>query len=266
MKKNTREALMGLWTMTHFITVIPAFIVFIALALLIARLLKNKSERIKYIPLQVIAVILLVLEVGKQIYSAWDGSYDLYSLPFHYCSLFLYLLPFHAFYRGKYSHVTDAASFGCLASLVLDMLLMPAVIYSADNVKNMFTGTYIDFHTVVFHNLVCLYFFLTLALGLYKIETKRDVKIMTVFLAIYVAVAAVLSQTLEVNFHNLYRCNIAFLEDVRLAVIAAIGGAGQLIYIAILFVLTILFAYLAYALTRGILALIGKIAKRDARV
>ena len=144
------------------------------------------------------------------------------------------------------------------------MLLMPAVIYSASNVINI-TATYMDFHTVVFHNLVCLYFFLTLSLGLYKIEPKRDIKIMTVFLAIYVAIAAVLSQTLKVNFHNLYQCNIAFLEEIRLAVIAAIGGAGQLIYIAILFVLTILFAYLAYALTRGILALIGKLPRGKAK-
>ena len=255
---------MGLWTMTHFVTIIPTFIVFIALSILCGKLLSGKSKRIKYIPLQIIAVLLLVMEVGKQIVSASDGSYDLYSLPFHYCSLFLYLLPFHAFYHGKHSYITDAASFGCLASLFLDMLLMPAVIYSASNVINI-TATYMDFHTVVFHNLVCLYFFLTLSLGLYKIEPKRDMKIMTVFLAIYVAIAAVLSQTLKVNFHNLYQCNIAFLEEIRLAVIAAIGGVGQLIYIAILFVLTILFAYLAYALTRGILALIGKLPRGKAK-
>ena len=256
---------MGLWTMTHFVTIIPTFIVFAIIALAIGKLLGTKSERVKYIPLQIIAVVLLVMEIGKQIVSASDGSYDLYSLPFHYCSLFLYLLPFHAFYRGKHSRITDAASFACLASLFLDMLLMPAVIYSASNIVNI-TATYMDFHTVVFHNLVCLYFFLTLSLGLYKIEPKRDIKVMTVFLTVYVAIAAVLSQTLKVNFHNLYQCNIAFLEQIRLSVIAAIGGIGQLIYVAILFVLTILFAYLAYFITRGTLALINKISHRTVAV
>ena len=79
---------MGLWTWTHFYTVIPAFIVFIIAAFVVGKLMKNKSEKIKYIPLQVITVLLLGLEVGKQIVSL-DGGYNMYSLPFHYCSLFL---------------------------------------------------------------------------------------------------------------------------------------------------------------------------------
>ena len=251
---------MGLWTLTHLYQILPTFLACAVISVIAAKLLGKLRPALRYIPLQIIAVALLVLEVMKQINAAKDGSYDLYALPFHYCSLFLYLLPFHAFYHGRYSFITSAAAFGCLSSLVLDMLLMPAVIYSADNIKNFF-GSFGDFHTVAFHNLVVLYFMLTVALKLYEINTRRDLCVMSIFLAIYVAVAAILSYTLKVNFHNLYECNIAFIENVRLAVVDALGVFGTILYVCILFVLTILFAFAAYFLARLVIkGLEGKTA------
>ena len=193
---------MGLWTSTHFYQILPTFIILALIAILVAKTLKNVKTSLRYIPLKIIAVTLLVLEVLKQINAAKSGSYDLYALPFHYCSLFLYVLPFHAFYRGKYSHITDTAAFACLASLMLDMIIMPAIIYSDGNIINFF-NTFGDFHTVAFHNLVVFYFMLTIALKLYRFNTKHDLKVMTVFLSVYVTVAAILSYSLKVNFHNL---------------------------------------------------------------
>ena len=49
----------------------------------------------------VLAVILLLLEVGKQTLSIMRG-YSLYHIPLHYCSLFIFMLPVMAFYRGKH--------------------------------------------------------------------------------------------------------------------------------------------------------------------
>ena len=256
---------MGLWTTTHLYQIVPTFLVLAILSVLITKLLAKCKQSLKYIPLKVIAVILLIMEIGKQIYAFdKDGTYDLYALPFHYCSLFLYLLPFHAFYHGKRSHITNAAAFSCLASLSLDMILMPAVIYSDGNIKNFF-NSYGDFHTVAFHNLVVFYFMLTIALRLYALRPARDLKIVSIFLAIYVTIAATLSYTLKVNYHNLYHCNIGFIEDIRTAVVARIGVIGILIYIATLFVLTILFAYAAYFLTRLITTEINKIGKKRAK-
>jgi hypothetical protein len=236
--------------MTHLCQIAPTFLVLGILSYLTARLMAKCTQSVKYLPLKIIAITLLVLEVGKQIYSfGSDGAYNLYSLPFHYCSLFLYLLPFHAFYHGKRSYITNAAAFSCLASLMLDMLLMPAVIYSAGNIKNFFVS-YGDFHTVAFHNLVVFYFILTVALKLHDLRPKRDLKIVTLFLAVYVIIAATLSYSLKVNFHNLYKCNIGFIENVRVAVVDKLGIFGTLIYVCVLFVLTILFAYAAYSLAR----------------
>ena len=241
---------MGLWTFTHLYQIAPTFIVFIALSFLLAKLLGKRTERVRRIPLQIIAVTILVLEVFKQIYAfVKEGTYDMYALPFHYCSLFLYLLPLDSFYHGKFKPFISAANFACLASLALDMLVMPSAIYGPETVTGYFTD-FANFHTVTFHNLVVLYFMLTVALKLYDLNTKRDIKVMTVFLAVYVAIAAVLSYTLKVNFHNLYSCNIPFIENARVAMINAIGVFGIIIYVSLLFILTILFGYLAYALAR----------------
>ena len=245
--------------MTHLYQLTITILVLLGISILAAKTLGKCKTQIKYIPLQIITVILLVLEVMKQINAAKSGTYDMYALPFHYCSLFLYLLPLHSFYHGKYSRVTDTAAFACLASLFFDMFIMPENIYSSSCILDLF-GSFSNFHTVVFHNLVLLYFMLTIALRLYKIDTKHDMKVMTVFLAIYVTIAAILSYTLKVNFHNLYRCNIGFIEDVRLAVVDAIGVFGTILYVVLLFILTILFAYAAYFLTRLIIKVVDKIS------
>ena len=68
---------MGLWTLSHLYQIAPTFLVLGVLAVLAAKLFKNSSVSTKYIPLQVIAVLLLVLEIGKQISAFKNGSYDL---------------------------------------------------------------------------------------------------------------------------------------------------------------------------------------------
>ena len=71
---------MVLWTPEHAKTLLPATVIMILLAIGLRFLLKNKSEAIRMIPIQIIAVVLFALEVGKQIYSVRHG-YDLYHLP-----------------------------------------------------------------------------------------------------------------------------------------------------------------------------------------
>ena len=247
---------MGLWTKLHFYTIVPAFIIFIIIAVISGKLMKGKSEKARYLPLQIITIILLALEFMKQGYNM-KGGYDLYALPFHYCSLFLYLLPLHSFYRGKYKKTVDGLTLACTSSLFLFMLIMPAVVYSDGNIANYFKY-FSDFHTVTFHNLVCLYFILMLAYKLYDFNVKSDIKATTLFLAIYVIVALILAFALDTNFQNLLKCNLQMVEDIRLMIVDAIGFVGHLIYVFTLFVLTILFAYASYFATKGILALIYK--------
>ena len=252
---------MGLWTSWHAVTILPTFAVFIVIAIFFGKWLRGKSEKIRYLPFQIMAALLLVLEVAKQINAAKGGTYDLYALPFHYCSLFLYVLPFHAFYKGKGARVFHSVAFSCCASLFMFMLVMPAIVYSDAAIQGTFKD-FTSFHTVIFHNLVCFYFLLMVTAKTYEAERKLDMKVMTVFFGSYVVIAAILSHALKVNFHNLYRCNLGFVEEIRLAVIAQIGWVGQLLYVLLLLILTILFAYLAYFATLGVLKLVEKLTRR----
>ena len=252
---------MGLWTIQHFYQVVPSFLAFAVMAFIAAKTLGKCKPQLRYIPLQVISVVLLVLEVMKQINAVKGGSYDLYALPFHYCSLFLFLLPLHAFYHGKYSYITDTVALACLASLTLAMIFAPGLIYSRESVESFFVS-FEGFHTVAFHNLVVLYFMLTVALRLCSFSPKRDMKIMAVFFTAYVIIAAIISYSLKVNFHNLYRCHIGFLDDVRASMVSALGVFGTLIYVAAVLVLTVLFAYATYFLTRLLIQGIEKLGAR----
>jgi hypothetical protein len=255
---------MGLWTLTHFYNIIPAFAIYILAAVAVRRYLSGRDEGFKYRILKALAVTLLILEAIKQV-SCAVGGYDLYSLPFHYCSIFLYVLPIHAFYRGKYKRAVDAITLATCASLCLFMLVMPAVVYSQDAVRGFFDD-YTSMHTVLFHHLVNIYFFAMLGMRLYSFEPRRDLKPVGIFLAVYVIVATVMSFLLETNFHNLYRCNLEPVENIRLALVEAIGWPGHAIYVAVMFIMTIIFAYAAYALTRVILSFFEKrfgMAKKD---
>ena len=256
-----RRKNVGLWTLTHFYQIIPSFLIFALLSILAAKILGKAQPSVRYIPLQIIAVTLLVLEAIKQINAVSNGSYNLYALPFHYCSLFLYFLPFHAFYHGKYSRIINVASLAFLASLMLDMLITPTVIYTDDNIRNFFNAYY-DFHTVAFHNLVVFYFMLTVALKLYEKKDKSDLKILSVFISIYLVIATTLSYTLKVNFHNLYRCNVAFIDNVRVAMVESIGIFGTILYVLILSVLTLIFTSFSYYATHSAISGIDKLVAK----
>ena len=113
---------MGLWTPEHAATLLPAVVVMIAISLLLRKWLINKSFETRMIPVKVIAVLLLLLELGKQAVSISRG-YDLYHLPFHFCSLFLFMMPAMAFYRGKHQEKVFAITTSLCASCTLLMLI-----------------------------------------------------------------------------------------------------------------------------------------------
>ena len=162
---------MGLWTLNHFYAIVPAFIIFAGIAILLGFLLKNKNEETKLLPLRIIAVAILLLEFAKQAISISRG-YDLYHLPFHYCSLFIYLLPLHAFSFGKLKKCIDGITFASCASLFLFFLIVPTILYPESAITNV-ANNFFDFHTVAFHHLVVLYLFVAIALKQFKLSFKR---------------------------------------------------------------------------------------------
>ena len=248
---------MELWTAEHAKTLLPAVAVMIAIAALLRKAIGNKDLKIRMIPFQIIACILLVLEIGKQIFSAVKG-YDLYHLPFHFCSLFIFMMPLMAFYKGKHKTAVTAVTSGICTATTLLTMVYPSLIYSASDITNFF-GSYFCFHTVVFHNIVIFGFVLILALNLHTPAKKGENKTIILFTIGFCVISATMAQLLQTNFNNFYSCNIPPLEDLRKSMQAILGyGVTQALYIVIVTVLDILFVFGSYWLYRLLRSAITK--------
>ena len=240
---------MGLWTREHAMTLLPAVAVMILAAILLRRWLKNKEEKWRMLPIQIIAVLLVILELGKQGVHLVRG-YDLYALPFHICSLALFMVPMMAFYRGKYVYTVRSIAVSICTAISLLTLVYPNLIYSGENVRKFFVS-FLDFHTVAFHNLVIFAFLLILALDLHNPRGKGDTRALILFHAGFCVVSATMAMVLQTNFANFYECNIPVFESIRESLQPVLGyWPTQLIYIAILSALTIAFMLMSGQLFR----------------
>ena len=242
---------MGLWTPEHAKTLPITVLVMLILCILLRLFLGKREKRIRMIPLQILTVILLILEVGKQAVS-FSRGYDLYHIPLHFCSLFLFVFPAMSFYRGKYENLVGGISSGLCAATAGLTLIYPSLIYGAGDVTNYFTD-FLSFHTVTFHNLVILALFLIVFLQLHTPEKKGEPKAICIFLAIFCSIAAIMSQLLKTNYAGFYQCNIPFFEEVRLNMQPILGYAvTQIIYVAALMAAHMLFVLAFYWIYRGL--------------
>ena len=236
---------MELWSKAHIRTLLPALLVMVVLSAVFRLALGKKSLTIRMIPIQIIAVLLVLLEIGKQFFS-FQGGYDLYHIPLHYCSLFLFTLPVMAFYKGKHQQTVYGVTAGVCGALFLLMLIYPALIYSSWDIENYFQN-YFAMHTVTFHNLVMFAFLLIIALGVHKPQRKGEIKAVIVFTLAFCFVSATMAQILKTNYANFYQCNIPPLENLRLMIQKALGyWPTQILYILIVSALTVLFTILSY--------------------
>lgn len=248
-KRNQVE----LWTQEHIKLQIPVLVA-IALIVVALKLLLGKRERkIRMIPVQIIVVLLILLEVGKQTVSFMSpNGYDLYCIPLHFCSLYLFALPLMAFYRGRHQAKLTAVTSTMCVGLLLFMLIYPALIFPASDVVNMFTN-YLSFHTIAFHNLVVLATVLIFVLKLNFPVEKGEKRWVVVATLLFCGAAGSMAQILKTNFANFYSCNIPPLENVRLSLQGVLGyGLSQTLYVLILTVLHVLFMLLCYGIYRGI--------------
>lgn len=231
---------MELWSAQHVKTLLPALAVMILLSLLLRKILKGKSLEIRMLPIKIIAVLLVVLEIGKQAVSFSQG-YDLYHIPLHFCSLFIFVLPTMAFYRGVGQQKVFAVAAALCTAVFALMLIYPCLIYGAGNIDNFFAG-YMDFHTVAFHNLVMFAFLLIVALELHTPAPKGESKVVVGFMAGFCLVAATMAQVLKTNYANFYSCNIPVFEALRVSLQEKLGGmVTQILYVLIVASLNILF-------------------------
>lgn len=242
---------MELWTKEHAVTLLPALAIMIVIALILRRTVGDRDDKVRMIPFHVLSILLIALEIGKQVESLRRG-YDLYHLPFHFCSLFIFVLPFMSLYKGKHVQTVRSIAASLCTSVFLLMMIYPSLIYSAWNISTFFSDPF-SFHTVLFHNLVLLAFLLFPALGVCEPNGKGQWKALLLFTVCFCAVSATMAQLLQTNYNNFYTCNIPPLEELRLSVQGSLGyGLTQTLYVAAVTVLDIIFVQLCYRLFRFI--------------
>lgn len=238
---------MTLWTPEHIRSLLPALGVMILVAMVLRHFLKDKPLRVRMIPIQILTVLLVLAEIGKQVLSFARG-YDLYHIPLHFCSLFIFLLPVMAFYRGVHQEKVFAITSSLCMSMTLLLLIYPSLIYSAGNIRDFFHG-YFDFHTVFFHNIVLFVTILIVTLCPHTGKSKGLWRPALVFTLVYCIIAAVMAQVLQVNFNNFYSCNVPPLEDLRISMQGTLGyWPTQILYVLIVTVLDIGFVQLSLRL------------------
>ena len=71
---------MELWTPQHAQTLLPALAIMIVIAIILRLTIGKKDLKIRMIPFQILACLLFLIEIGKQIVS-FKGGYDLYHIP-----------------------------------------------------------------------------------------------------------------------------------------------------------------------------------------
>ena len=239
------------WTRFRIYTLVPAFIIVILLSYFLSKKLRDKDEQTKLIPIKIISIVLLVLELCKQVLSIIRG-YDLYHIPLHFCSLFLYFLPIAAFYKGKYKEYFRTLAAVVSACLYLFMCVYPLLIYSDEaimDIKNFFTGnvsSFFQLHAVLFHNIALLPFLFFAFEDICKHDTKRDIKIIIIGFAIYSVVSATIGNIFDINFNNFVHSNAPFLENLRLSLVDKLHTLGQIVYVIIVAIGTIIVPILAY--------------------
>lgn len=187
---------MELWTSKHIKTLLPALAVMIVISLLLRAVIGHRELRIRMIPLQILSCILVILEIGKQALSLCR-SYDLYHLPLHLCSLFVFALPLMSFYKGKHRQTVFAVTSALCTSVFLLLMISPNLIYSATDIQIFFTD-YFAFHTVTFHNIVMFAFVLIVVLNLHTPAPKGEPKAVILFTLCFCAVAGSMAQLLYI--------------------------------------------------------------------
>ena len=199
---------MILWTPTHVRTLLPAIIVMILIAVVLRLALGKKSIKIRRIPFQILACLLVVLEIGKQTLSLKNG-YDLYHLPFHFCSMLIFLPIIMSFYHGKHERTVTAITSAVSSAIFLLTAIYPDLIYSAQAVEE-FTTNFFSFHTVAFHNIAMMLFLLIPALNLHQPAFKGEVKKIWLFILAFCVVSASMAHLLKTNFNNFYSVTIFY--------------------------------------------------------
>lgn len=238
---------MTFWTPQHAQTLLPTLAIALVLVVFLRYVLKNAPKWVRLLPLQIIAVAFLVLEYKKQTASIAAG-YDNYHLPFHFCSLFLVVLPLAAFLPGFIGERLRSLAATLTLGVSLVTLVAPDAIYPAYNFP-LFGADFFATHTIVFHTLVPIFFLFLCALDLYR-PHRIDLAVSLVVAIAFCIVAYRASLRFDTHFSNFNFSHIEAFENARLDLAARRGEA----YAARAYNLTVAAVHIVFTLVSTLLS------------
>lgn len=217
------------WSKEIAIITIPSYLLMVLIALVLFFVFRNKSEKVKYIPIYVLSVLLLIMEIGKQIEQIKIG-YKFWTLPLHFCSFFMVWPLFSMFGKGRVKRFGDNITFIFGLIIFILMLINPESIYG-EAVYKLYYNKVLT-HSFVFHEIVVFIVFLYVALGLVDFN-KKDWCFIPIALTFYTIIVVPAAYLLNTNYCSVLRCEYSnILETIRL-------GAGQAVYDIFIFVLAL---------------------------
>ena len=232
----------------HFIALIPI----IALAILIPLFFRNTEEKIYKRILFIFWVVLIILEIFKQLVKSFhygDPSYWEYSVrdfPFSICSMVYYLIPIILFVnKEKHPKIVDAAT-GYLCMICLAAGIVVCVY------PKMATSTliYINIQTFIHHGSQVVF-------GVFiYVWNRKNITIKTVYRSLIAfAITAVIAIIINVAFYPRF-INMFFINPTRITNLP-IGNivqekAGYPVYLIAFLSLIALMTFLTYFIETSI--------------
>lgn len=218
------------WSQADLIAIPIALFSIVALTIILYFVTKNKSDKIKSIPLKVVAGFLIVLEIAKQIYYISSGTYPLNVIPVHFCSLIVVLIAFAQFMPAK------IANWFHVPSVVFSFVVLPLVlVHPHAMIGSASQGVFVNFHhfhAFVFHMLVIAYPIFNLVLIKKQLKLSNSFNLVAC-IAFYASYAIPVAFKLNINYMNILYSYFAPLEEFRLA-------CGQVVYDIVLFLISML--------------------------
>lgn len=212
--------------LVNYIIPLIITIIFIVLYVTLCTIfLKNRSEKIKMIPIQVIFFILIILEFLKIFYLITiNGEYQPLRYPVVFCSMVMYAYPIFCFKKNRFSDLAMGVS---ILPMIFVFILFVAIQWQ-------YEMDLMQIHSYFYHGAMMAVAAYLLTSGLYKFEFKKYFPIFLV-LSGYVVFCTVLSLFIggDISYFGPECDYLGFIYDAFGYVV------GNLFVIGLIFVLCI---------------------------
>lgn len=207
------------------IPVMLASIIILSLGLYF--LTKNKSEKVRRIPLKIICLALVVLEIVKQFYFILKGTYTANHIPAHFCSLIVVIIILAEFLPKRFSKWFD------VPSVVFPIIAITLVLVHPHSMIGSSSGkiflNFPNFHAFMFHSLVISYPIIKLTIVRFDLKLKYCFSLIGCIL-FYACYAVPIAFKFQNNYINILWSMFTPLENFRIQF-------GQILYDILLFII-----------------------------